>query len=143
MKMRIDNTNSKDGFTLIEVVVAILVLAMCIGGLCQLFVNVHQLSEMSRSHYIAINIAKNRIERAKTLEYSDLALVTENDGIVNVSGAPDENGFFKVSTELVAAGTNLMEMIVTVGIKNRIHLDFRGEEEQARTYIADINMGGN
>ena len=143
MNMKVDNSNSKDGFTLIEVVVAIMVLAMCIGGLCQLFVNVHQLSEMSRSHYIAINIAKNRIERAKTLEYSDLALVTENDGPVNVSGAPDNNGFFKVTTELRAAGTNLMEMIVTVGIKNRTTLTFKGEEEQAKTYIADINMSGN
>jgi hypothetical protein len=97
---------------------------------------------MSRAHYIAVNIAKNRIERAKTLEYSDLLLVKDNDGIVNTSGAADPDGFFKVTTQVTAANSNLMEVVVTVGIKNRTYLDFRGEQEEARTYIADINIGG-
>ena len=141
MYTKTDNMNNKGGFTLIEVVIAIMILAMCIGGLCQLFVNVHQLSEMSRSHYIAINIAKNKIERAKTLGYTDLYLLSENDGIVNSSGASDDpNGFFKVSTLVRPAGSNLMEIVVTVGIKSRIHLDFRGEQEEARTYMADIQF---
>lgn len=137
-----NTVNSRSGFTLVEVVIAIMILAMCVGGLCQLFVNVHQLSEMSRSHYIAVNIAKNRIERAKTLEYADLALLCEIDGIVNSSGAFDPDGFFKVNTRIVPVGSNLTEVVVIVGIKSRKHLDFRGEQEEARTYLADINIGG-
>ncbi len=142
MCIKNDNADVKSGFTLIEVVIAIMILAMCIGGLCQLFVNVHQLSEMSRSHYVAINIAKNKIERAKTLGYTDLYLLSENDGIVNSSGAADPDGFYKVNTVVQPSGSNLMEIVVTVDIKSRLHLDFRGEQEEARTYMADIKFGG-
>lgn len=138
-----DNADTRGGFTLIEVIIAILILAMCIGGLCQLFVNVQQLSDMSRSHYIAINIAKNKIERAKTLGYTDLYLLSETDGIVNENGAPDDpDGFFRVTTLVQPSGSNLMEVVVTVDIKNRLNLDFCGEQEEARTCIADINIGG-
>ena len=136
-----DKASKRCGFTLIEVVIAIMILAMCLGGLCHLFVNGYQLSEMSRSHYIAINIAKNKIERAKTLGYTDLALLSATDGPVNSSGATDAEGFFYVTTLVQPAGSNLMEIVVVVGIKSRLHLDFIGEQEEARTYIADIQFG--
>ncbi len=133
----------EDGLTLIEVVIAIMILALCIGGLCQLFVNINQLNQMSQAHYTAINIAKNQIERAKTLEYNNLLLIKELDGIVNSSGANDPNGFFKITSNISTVNSNLVELTVSVGIKDRIHLDFRGEKEEAKTYIADIQIGGS
>ncbi len=136
-------TKKSNGFTLIEVLVAIVILALCIGGLSQLFVNVRQLSQMSRSHYIAVNIAKNRIERAKTLKYSDLYLLQEKDGIVNSSGVPDPDGEFKVNTQISQVNSNLKEVVVSVEIKNRLTLEYDGEKEEARTYFADIVIGNN
>ena len=132
------NVDEKSGFTIVEVVVAILILGLCIGGLCQLAVNSRQLSDMARSHYTAINIAKNRLERAKTVEYDEIRFLAENGIIVDASGRADSTGQYRIDTGVSQAGTNLMELVVTVGIRNRMSLVFEGESESVQTYVADI-----
>ena len=132
------NNDPKAGVTLVEVMVAILILGLCIGGLCQLAVNARQLSDMSRTHYTAINIAKNRLERAKTVDYDELQFLVENDIVVDPSGRADSSGDYRVNTAVTQASTNLMEIVVTVGIMNRLTLNFGPESESIRTYVADI-----
>ena len=126
------------GFTLVEVMVAILILGLCMGGLCQLAANARQLSDMARSHYTAINIAKNRLERAKTVEYDELQFLTENDVVIDASGRADSTGNYRVNTSVSQSQTNLMELVVTVGMRNPLSLAFEGEGESIQTYVADI-----
>ena len=132
------NKDPKAGVTLVEVMVAILILGLCIGGLCQLAANARQLSDMSRTHYTAINIAKNRLERAKTVDYDELKFLVENDIVVDPSGRADSSGHYRVNTGVTQASTNLMEIVVTVAIMNRLTLDFGSESETIQTYVADI-----
>jgi prepilin-type N-terminal cleavage/methylation domain-containing protein len=132
------NVDEKSGFTIVEVIVALLILGLCIGGLCQMAVNARQLSDMSRSHYTAINIAKNRLERAKTFDYDELAFLAESLKRVDASGRPDQEGTYRVNTLVRAAGSNLTELVVSVDILSPMSLDFEGESESIQTYVADI-----
>src|SRR5262245_16463074 len=65
---------SRDGVGLIEVCVAMFIFALCISGMCSLAMTAREACDRSRDHYIAVNLAKNRLERAKSFGYSQLAL---------------------------------------------------------------------
>lgn len=127
-----------EGISLVEVIVALLILAISVAGLCRLVVVGRKGTDMGRSHYTAINIAKNRLERVKTFEYAQLALFNESDTVVNTSGVADSLGDYRRTTTVSDVKSNLREVVVTVEIRDRSSRTFDGEEEEVRTYVADI-----
>lgn len=58
----------KDGMTILEVVIALICFAVAIGAMSSLTYSVRQSSDIARDHYIAVNLAKSRIERMKTYD---------------------------------------------------------------------------
>ena len=126
------------GFTLVEVMVAILIFSICIGGICWLIVMSKQLSDRARDHYQAANLAKNRIERGRTLEFDSLEQFEMDQVIVDDEGHPDADGYFRLSTVVSNVNALLKEIIVTVEIRNRKTWDFEGEQETAQTLYADF-----
>jgi len=127
------------GTTLVEVVVGLFIFGLFVAGMCRLLVLVNESADRARDHYVAVNIAKNRIERARAFDFNQLTSVfTENNVLVDVNGQPAVDTNFRRSTQITPAGTNLVEMVVTVDIRNRKTWAFNGPSEQVRTYIGDL-----
>jgi Tfp pilus assembly protein PilV len=135
------HSDGKKGMTILEVVIALGVFMIASAGICVLITQAKRLSDNSREHYQAVNIGKNRLERARFLPVSTLPLLVESNEYVNVSGAnvDEEDANFRRSTAVVVVSSNLTEVIVTVDIRNRATWDFgtgtNGIREVLRTYF--------
>ncbi len=127
------------GFTLVEVMVALVLVVLVLAGAYGLVVQAEMLSTVARNHYVAIAIGKNRLERARNFQYASLSLLTESDVQVDDNGAPDTTGRFKRTTAVntnYAAG--LTEVVVTVKIKNVQTGTFGSELERISTLFTDL-----
>jgi prepilin-type N-terminal cleavage/methylation domain-containing protein len=127
-----------NGMTLIEVVIAVFIFGIVIGGACRLVVQTRQSMDNARSHYIAVNIAKNRLEKGRTFGFDQLAVFSEDDIVIDSSGAADSGGDYRRTTVVLDATSNLVEMIVTVEIRDKITRQFSSRKsETVRTYFSD------
>jgi type II secretory pathway component PulJ len=124
--------------TLTEVVVAICLLVMVMGGAYSLIVRSSELSRSARRHYIAISLAKNRLERARNFLYNDLKLMAETDLTVNDNGNPNPNGRFRRTTTVnTNYAASLTEVIVVVKIRNPHTGLFTPDSEATRTLFTE------
>ena len=127
-----------EGVTLVEVLIAIFVFTICIGGICRLGVSVRETSDRARSHYTAINIAKSRLERMKTFEFDQLAYFAESNVRVDANGSADTDGLFRRTTSLSAIKPNLTDIVVRVDIMDQVTRSFGRDHEEIRSYVADF-----
>jgi len=104
-----------------------------------LFVQSSDLADRARDHYVAVNLAKNRLERAMSYTVTNMSYLVESQTPVDVSGenTTDPVPRYRRTTEVRYAATNLAEVTVTVDIYNRSALDFTGEKEVLRSYFTD------
>lgn len=124
--------------TLAEVVVATFLILLVMGSAYALIVRSSEMSRSARRHYIAISLAKNRLERARNFLYNDLKLMAETDLTVNDNGNPDPEGRFRRTTTVNPAfATNLTEVIVTVKIRNPHTGLFTPDNETIRTLFTE------
>ncbi len=105
--------------TVIEVVIASMVLAVVMAAafplVDQLLARIH----MSRDHYVAATICQARIERAKAVPYCDLPLMAESDALVDDFGNPAvPGGRFRRTTQVVpdAPVAGMTQMTVSADI---------------------------
>ena len=129
-------TGSPSGVSIVEVVIALAIFGIAIGAACGLVVGARTLSDSARDHYTAINLAKNRLERAGALGYDVLPLFEESATVIDKDGNPDPNGNFRRTTIVTDVRSNLRELTVIVEIRNRSTLQFGGEAETLKTYHA-------
>ncbi|MFH0907456.1 MAG: prepilin-type N-terminal cleavage/methylation domain-containing protein [bacterium] len=119
MKVRGKGAGARSGFTLVEVLVSMVVLVMVMGGAYSLVVQAASLSRAARDHYVAVNLAKNRLERARNFQYADLRLVAESSMVVDENGNPNTLASFKRTTAVnTNYAANLTQITVTVHIRN-------------------------
>ena len=98
---------------------------------------------MARAHYTAINIAKNRLELVRRFDFGQLDDFLEDKVVVDASGVPSTEGNYRRSTEVSNVSSNLLELTVTVDIRNRQTLVFNPANEQLSTYFAQyLQLGG-
>ncbi len=128
---------NREGLSLIETIVAVLVFAIVISGSCGLIVQGKQLSDIARAHYTAVNLCKNRLEKARTFDFDQLDLFAEANVVVNASGSPDYRAQYRRSTTVTEINSNLVQFNVVVEIRNRVTLAFDGEQETLSSYIAN------
>lgn len=109
----------KRGVTMVEVLISLFITVMALAGGYLIIVQSLELSRSARNHYIAVSIAKNRLERARNFEYSDLTLLAENNLVCDANGVPDPNGWFRRSTQInTNYAIGLTEITVTVKIRD-------------------------
>jgi hypothetical protein len=135
---RMSAMGSKSGLTLVETIVSLALFALFIGGVCGLLNLVRELSDNARDHYMAANLAKNRIERAKEFGYENVPLFVESNVRLDEEGEPDTDGRFRRTTAVTMPSPNLYQLVVTVDILDRRSLSFDGEQETVETYITDM-----
>ncbi|MEE9367524.1 MAG: hypothetical protein V3V05_01540 [Pontiella sp.] len=136
-RYRLEKFRKRAGISVVETMVALALLAFFITGSCKILFAQRKLADKSRGHYSAINIAKNRIELCRTFEFGQMNDFVEQDVMVDLSGVADIDGKFRRSTALSVVSSNIVEMVVTVEIRNRMSLDFDGENEELSTYFAE------
>lgn len=135
------NANSlfrRSGFSIVEVVVTLVLLAMVMGGAYLVMARASELSRVARNHYIALTLCKNRLERARNFDYQDLHLLEEYDLPVDDNGAPSSRGMFARTTLVntnVAPG--LTEVKVTVKIRNKKTGGFGPGKEELSTLFTE------
>jgi len=125
------------GFTIVETVIAIMILAMVMGGTYQLVYSTARLTQKARLHFLAMHIANNRLERARNFSFMNLPLMTDSNQVVNDQGALDDAGVFRRTTTVVTnANGNLTKVTVKVNLKNLMTGGWNTNEyESVSTYL--------
>ncbi len=130
--------------TITEVVIATFLILGVLSSAYLLIVKATELSRSARRHYVAISLAKNRVERARNFLYADLKLLAETDLTVDENGNPDPNGGYRrttiVDTNYAAAHglpSDLTEVVVTVKIRNPRTGLFTADQETIQTLFVE------
>jgi prepilin-type N-terminal cleavage/methylation domain-containing protein len=128
------------GMTLLETMISVLILAIFMLGVAALITQSGKLGDMSRDHYIAVNLCRNRLENANVFTYNtgfeSLTTLRETNFVCSDTGAADPDGRFMRSTAVIEnylSASNLTEMVVTVAIRDRISLSFSNQSETVQT----------
>lgn len=122
----LNSCKRKDGVTLVETLFSAAILVLVVAGVLLIFVRTVDISKRIDKEYIATNLAKSRVERARTIKatrgFDSLAGLGETDTIVDTVGVPDLNGEFKRSTTVTTnynGNSRLTKMDVTIVYKYR------------------------
>jgi prepilin-type N-terminal cleavage/methylation domain-containing protein len=133
---RPQNSRNRAGMTLVESLIAITLLAIFMTGTCKLLVSHRKLLDMARDRYTAANIAKDRLELVRTLDFDQIPELNETAIQVDNSGVPSVQGHFQRATTISTLNTNLYKVVIAVAIQNRKTLAFDTSEETLNTYVS-------
>lgn len=128
----------KNGFTLVEAVISTVLLVMVIAGSYTLVSRSQALILSARNHYVAINISRARLERARDFAYDQLISLVESNIVVNDSGVPISDGFFRRTT-LVTPNylPGLTKIEVRTDMRNMKTMNFSTENESLATLATE------
>ena len=128
------------GFGMVEVVVSVVLLSLVVAGSYKLITQAARLNRTARNHYVAANLAKNRIEHARNYAFADLPLLRESKVLVNAQGATETAGPFRRSTLVnTNFGYKLTEFTVIIEIRNSLSGQFQGEEQRIASLFTDYS----
>jgi len=131
--MRMKHPN---GFTLTEVMVASLILGLFMVGCYKMITGALWMNQAARDHYVAVNLADSRLERARNLQYASYAQLAETQLVMVADGTPSVTGPYRRSTSVnTNYGAVLTEFVVTVDIRNHKTGVFDGINEQLATVL--------
>lgn len=116
--------SNKKGATLIEALVAIVILAVGIAGSSALIVQTMRLSDLANEQGVATLIARNRFERMSTSDFNDLKSWEVSDMVCDATGNRVHDGSYRINTVVTHPMTNLTEIAVEVYIRNHKTLEF-------------------
>lgn len=100
--MREDNRKKNSGFTLVEVLVAVAILAVVSIPIIQSFVSVAQVNGKSRRRMVATTVAESLMESCKSMSLVEFAAQCDGLGIPVTCIASETT---VTATEITAAGT--------------------------------------
>jgi len=144
--IRIVRMRTCRGMTLVEVMIAIVLLAAFTTAAVGVVVQVARASEAVRQRTTAVALAWSRIERARHVdasEFGDLAEAAPGN-VIDENGLPDSAGGFRRRTIIntVTNGLPMSYIRVDVWPRNLRTGAFSGEPESMETVIADIPRRG-
>ncbi|MDF3130941.1 prepilin-type N-terminal cleavage/methylation domain-containing protein [Kiritimatiellaeota bacterium B1221] len=130
------------GFTLVEVMVSSVLLAVVILSALALFVQVTRSSQLVRRRTDATSIAWSRIERARNLQFDEIdELIEGGEGTrVNEAGLTDETGKFLRKTSVVTDtnGVAVKRIRIEVIPEGLLSKEFDVAAEVLETIITDV-----
>ena len=131
-----NRSRTRAGASIVEVMMALTIFALFTAGTCKLLISHRKVLDMSRDHYIAANLAKDRLELARTFDFNQIPDLEESKLLLDGNGTPSLNGNFRRTTEIITLSSNLYEVAITVDIRNRASLEFAPAKESINTSIA-------
>lgn len=126
----------KSGSSFVEVMIALAIFGVFIASSCKVLLAARTTLDLARDHYTASNIAKDRIELVRTLDFNQIPELEEDKLVIDGTGTPSDLGHFRRTTTVSMVTSNLFEVAVTVGIQNRRTLEFSPSEQTVNTYIS-------
>ncbi len=133
----------KRGFSLMEVIIGLMLMVMVMAGAYGIIVQAAKLSKVVRHHYVAVTIAKNRLERSRTFPYASMHLMAEDKVVVDDNGLPDPEGWYRRSTVVnTNYGPGLKEVTVSVDVRNVKTGGWGPEHEIISTLFTDYTLPG-
>lgn len=113
---------SKRGISIVEVLVAMALIALCLGGILSLLVQGMGMGGGVDNAFVATSLARNRVERIREIRkdsgYAALSECSETNTPVDRNGASDPNGSFERTTVIDATyGSGLTKVTVRVKYK--------------------------
>jgi prepilin-type N-terminal cleavage/methylation domain-containing protein len=129
-----------DGFTVVEVMVGVFLLAIFMAGALGLLSQTMRTHSLVRDRTGATNLAWSRIERASNLEFSALQDLAEADIRINRSGLPDDQGEYLRSTTVtpLSGALNAVQIRVEVRHLDRRSGEFSSSPEVIETILTNI-----
>ncbi|MBT3294449.1 MAG: hypothetical protein HN919_14655 [Verrucomicrobia bacterium] len=113
--LRRDNRKGRrDGFTIVEAVIASVIFFVITGSFIAAYLSAMRTHMMATDLYRATCIARNRIQRARTLDYGSLSLLGEQDAAVDELGNVVQGGAFRRTTVVSATTPACTRIAVTV-----------------------------
>jgi len=113
-------------------------LAIVIAAFYALIPQTARLIRGGRNHYIAVNLCKDRIERTRSFQYSQLYLMAETNTIIDDNGSPISDGLFRRATIInTNYEPNLTLVTVNVEMKNVKSMFFAGETESCSAIFTE------
>ncbi len=113
------------GFTLVEVLIAVGILAVVIVGLLQLFVYCSTLAEAAGNTTLAINEAQNKMEEIRNHAFSAIAIDYASGGTPGDTFALTSlNGTGAIATIQAGGSSSLLQVQVTVSWQNKNSRNF-------------------
>ena len=131
-------SRKRAGTTIVETLVALTIFATFIAGASKALLSHRAIADVTREHYTAVNIAKNRVELARTFNFEDLTNFGETDVLVDALGDPVAAGVgnYRRSTAINLVTNNLVQLIVTVDIRNHKTWAFNGAGQEVESFIS-------
>lgn len=115
---------------MVEALVSIVLLALVIAGSYSLIIQSSGAIRSARNHYLAVNIGKDRVERARNFAYNQLYLLAESLVIVDENGNPANGGSYRRTTSInTNYQPNLTLVSVQTDIRNRKSNTFKDDSE--------------
>lgn len=116
----------KDGVTLVETLFSAVILVLVVAGVLVIFVRTVDISKRIDKEYVATNLAKSRVERARTTKvthgFDSLVDLNETDVIIGSDGVSDPDGEYKRSTTVSTnynGNARLTKIDITIVYKYR------------------------
>lgn len=105
------------GFTLVELIGSISVFVIGLAALLGICLQSLTMTKRSEEAYTAYNIAKNRIENLRALDFGELSSAEETATAVDKKGDADAGGAYTRTTEITTSysgDSSLTQATVTV-----------------------------
>lgn len=119
-KIRKKSFQSPQGFTLVEVLIAVGILAIVIVGLLQLFVSCSALAEAAGNTTFALNEAQNKLEEIRNHSFDSIAADYASGGTPgNTFTLGSLNGTGTVETSQVGGSSELLQIRIDVSWQNK------------------------
>jgi hypothetical protein len=113
-RMMKDRHARKRAFTLVELMIASGILLAMLGGFMALMITAIRTQVMSSDYYRATCIARNRVQRARVVEFASLPLMAETVAPVDENGNQSPSGRFRRTTVVTNASGNCSLVTVQV-----------------------------
>lgn len=111
---------AEQGFTLVEVLIAVGILALVIVGLLQLFVYCTTLAEAAGNTTLAVNEAQNKMEEIRNHDFNSIATDYASGGTPgNTFTLTSLNGTGTITTSMAGGSTALLQMQIAVSWQNK------------------------
>lgn len=107
------------GFTLIEVLLAMIVLVVCLTSILLTYVQMFILSDLSRDSTLSINAVQAEMEEVKKTDFDNLLALNGTTFDITGFASSDAKGIVQV-TDIVYADLKIVRLVVCFKSRNRI-----------------------
>ena len=123
--IRLCNIKTDKGFTLVEVMIAVGILAIVIVGLLQLFIYSSALAEAAGNTTLAINEAQNKMEEIRNHDFGSITIDYASGGTPgDTFTLTNLNGTGTITTSQFGGSSELLQIQIDVSWQNKNSRNF-------------------